>query len=178
MVVVIDKDKGYKRIFNDIKQLDGRGVKVGLFGGEENDGVSVVDYAVYNEFGTSRIPARPFMQTTADKYRDEIMKFSSFLVGKMIDGQLKPDRVLRNLGEEYKKKIQSVIRDAKDWAEPNAASTVAQKGSSSPLIDSGRMVNAVNYELIGGGAKSSGGETKEGSGSGIAKVAARLFGAR
>ncbi len=76
MPVVLDKDMGYKRIFNDINQLDNRSVKIGLMGGEEVSGVSVVDYAVYNEFGTSRIPARPFMSTTADQNRDETFKFS------------------------------------------------------------------------------------------------------
>jgi hypothetical protein len=147
MVTVIDKDLGYKRIFNDIKQLDNRSVKIGIMGGETNEGTSVVDYAVYNEFGTSRIPARPFMQTTADQSRDEVFKFSGFLVGKMIDGALKPDIVLKNLGEFYQKRLQMTIRNAKEWATPNAPSTVKQKGSSSPLIDTGRMVQSVRYEV-------------------------------
>lgn len=148
MVTVIDKDKGYKRIFKDIKNLDNRSVKIGIMGGEDNEGTSVVDYAVYNEFGTSRIPPRPFMQRTADESRDEIFKFSEHLVGKMIDGGLKPDAVLKNLGEAYQKRIQMMIRTAKEWAVPNAQSTIDRKGSSSPLIGiTGRLVNSIRYEV-------------------------------
>lgn len=148
MATVIDKDLGYTRIFRDIKELDKRGIKIGFMGNDSVDGVSVVDYATYNEFGTSRIPARPFMQTTADQKREEVLKFSEHLVGKMIDGGISADMVLKNLGEFYQAKIQETIRKAKEWAVPNAPATVARKGSSSPLIDTGRMVNSVRYEIV------------------------------
>ncbi len=65
----------------------------------------------------------------------------------MIDGQLKPEGVLKNLGEFYQMKIQMTIRNAGSWAVPNAPSTVERKGSSSPLIDTGRMVQSVRYEI-------------------------------
>jgi hypothetical protein len=116
-------------------------------GSEEVDGVSVVDYATYNEFGTSRIPARPFMQTTADKYKEETTKFTQYLIGQMIDGKISDTSVLQNLGAKYQSLMQMVVRDAKNWAAPNAESTVRQKGSSSPLIDTGRMVGAIRYEV-------------------------------
>jgi len=118
-------------------------------GNEQVEGVSVVDYATYNEFGTSRgIPARPFMAKTADEKREEIADFTQYLVGRMIDGKLDDTTVLRNLGEKYQSMIQKTIRDAKSWAAPNAPSTVARKGSSSPLIDTGRMVGSVRYEIV------------------------------
>jgi hypothetical protein len=44
-------------------------------------------------------------------------------------------------------KVQETIRNAKSWAVPNAPETIEQKGSSSPLIDTGRMVGAVRYEV-------------------------------
>jgi hypothetical protein len=147
MVKIIDRDLGYKQIALNFKQLKGRGVKVGVMGGETNDGVAVVDYAMYNEFGTSRIPARPFMATTADNNRDKVQEFAGFLVGKMIDRRLDATSVLKNLGEFYQAKIQETIRNAKEWAVPNAASTIAMKGSSSPLIDQGRLVQSIRYEV-------------------------------
>lgn len=116
-------------------------------GNDQVNGVSVIDYGAYNEFGTSRIPARPFMSTTSSRYREETIKFTEFLVGRMIDGAITPDTALKNLGEKYQSYIQETIRDAKNWAVPNAASTVSQKGSSSPLINTGRMIGAVRYEV-------------------------------
>jgi hypothetical protein len=144
---VIDTDHGWQRIKRDISKLNGHQVKIGLWGSEMAEGVSVVDYAVYNEFGTSRIPARPFMAHTYDTQKVQVNKFIDFNVGLMEDGKSTPDRVLRVLGEDYQERVRKVIRDAKNWAEPNAASTVAAKGSSSPLIDHGRMINAVRYEV-------------------------------
>jgi hypothetical protein len=117
-------------------------------GNDQVEGVSVVDYATYNEFGTSRIPARPFMQTTADTSKEEITKFTEYLVGRMIDGKVTDTTVLQNLGAKYQSLVQNTIRDAKNWAVPNAESTVAMKGSTSPLIDTGRLVGAVRYEVI------------------------------
>lgn len=178
MVTVIDRDLGYKRIFKDIKDLDGKGVKVGIMGGESVDGVAIVDYAVWNEFGTKTIPARPFMQHTADLHADETIQYSGFLIGRMIDGAIKPDKLLKNLGEFYVKRMKMVVRNAKEWAQENADSTIARKGSSSPLIDIGRMVNAINYEVTSGGKTggSVGGITKAvGT---LGKVAGRFAGLR
>ena len=146
-VTVTDRDLGYKRIVLDFKQLKGKGVKVGVMGGETNEGTAIVDYAVYNEFGTSRIPPRPFMATTADNNREKVLAFAGALVGRMIDGHINSDTVLRNLGEFYQARIQETIRNAKSWAAPNAPSTIAMKGSSSPLIDSGRLLQSIRYEL-------------------------------
>jgi len=143
------KDLGWKGIALDFKELNGMGVKVGLMGGEEADGTSIVDIGVYNEFGTNSIPARPFMGTTADRYRDTIYKYTETLVGQMIDGKYTVRQVLNYMGLWYQAKIQMVIREAKTWAVPNAPSTVAIKGSSSPLIDTGRMVGAIRYEIVG-----------------------------
>lgn len=146
-VKVIDKDMGWKRISKDITALRGSSVRVGIMGNESADGVSVVDYAMYNEFGTNRIPARPFMSKTAEVYGEKIGKFTEYLAGSLIDGKIGPTYVLQNIGEKYQSYIQKTIRDAKNWAVPNAASTVAMKGSSSPLIDTGRMVQSVRYEI-------------------------------
>jgi len=146
---VTEKDMGWQRIKLDFEQLKGKGVKVGLMGQEEVDGVAVVDYAAYNEFGTRYIPPRPFMATTADRYRDGIYQYTATLVGSMIDGKYNANQVLTYMGMWYQAKVQLTIRDAKQWAVPNLPATIKAKGSDSPLIDTGRMVQSVRYEIIG-----------------------------
>lgn len=146
-VRVKDIDRGYRRIVINIKELKGREVKIGIMGGESAEGTSVLDYAMYNEFGTRNIPARPFMSVTADRYRDETVKMAEVIVGGVIDGKINVKTALSRLGAWYQSKIQMTIRNAKEWAVPNAASTIAQKGSTSPLIDTGRMVQSVRYEV-------------------------------
>lgn len=147
-VKIKDKDHGFQRIQLDMKGLRGRSVKVGIMGNEQVDGVSVIDYAVYNEFGTSRgIPARPFMSKTAELHTDDITNFTAALVGRIIDGKISDDTALHNIGMKYQSYMQQTIRDAKSWAAPNSPRTIAKKGSSSPLIDTGRMVGSVRYEV-------------------------------
>jgi len=148
---VTEIDRGWQRIALDFEQIKGMGVKVGIMGDEEYEGVAIVDYATYNEFGTVHIPSRPFMRTTADRYRDGIYEYTSRLVGGMIDGRYHARQVLTYMGEWYQAKVQLTIRDAKQWAVPNLSATVKAKGSSSPLIDTGRMLGAVRYEIVGAG---------------------------
>lgn len=131
-----------------MKKLRDRSVKVGITGDDSVDGVSVVDYAMYNEFGTSRgIPARPFMSVTYDRYHSQTEKLIEHMYTQMLEGAFDPDHLLKVAGAEYQKRVQQTIRNAKEWAVPNAPSTIDRKGSSSPLIDTGRMVGAVRYEI-------------------------------
>lgn len=53
--------------------------------------------------------------------------------------------MLKEIGIFQKDLIQEKITDG-DFA-PNAESTIRQKGSSKPLIDSGRMRQSVNYVI-------------------------------
>src|SRR3954464_7885117 len=133
---IVDKDKGFAQITKEIQALKGRSVKVGIMdGGGGTKGASVLENAMYNEFGTSRIPPRPFMQTTYDQNEAEVRKFIDFLADKIAVGQLDASRALKLMGEDYQLRIQKTIRNAKDWAVPNDPKTIEMKGSSSPLID-------------------------------------------
>lgn len=147
-VKVIEQDRGFNRAVRGLELLKGREIHIGFWDGPvEENGTAVVDIAAYNEFGTRSIPSRPFMQMTSDIYKDETMKQAEAMVGRVIDGNLTVDVLLKTLGEFYSNKMKLTIRQAKTWAVPNAAATIARKGSTSPLIDTGRMLNSVTYEI-------------------------------
>jgi hypothetical protein len=148
--VIKDIDRGLKNIERNVKLLKGCQIKVGLMGSDAVNGTSVIDYAVYNEFGTSRIPARPFMSTTYDENVDKTYELIERMAGQLMDSKLSTKQLLDRLGLWYSSQIKKTIRRAKEWAVPNAPGTIAQKGSSSPLIDTGRMLNAVNFEVTVG----------------------------
>jgi hypothetical protein len=144
-----DIDMGLKRIAADIKELGGYEVHVGLHGSETYEGTSVIDIGMYNEFGTSRgIPARPFMSRTYDEQVNNAVTFAKHLAGGVIDRKISVTKALTDLGMWYQSEVQKTIRNAKTWAIPNAPGTIKAKGSSSPLIDTGRMVGAVRYEIV------------------------------
>ena len=61
------KDLGWRSIKAGALGLNGRGVKVGILANAgAKDGTQIADYAAFNEFGTSSIPARPFLRQTWD----------------------------------------------------------------------------------------------------------------
>jgi hypothetical protein len=140
-------DRGWMKFQTNIQQLQRQGVKVGLrsTAGSHN-GVLIVDYAVFNEFGTSKIPARPFMRRTADQSRQFLAPFVSALTQRMIQNNLSVSQVMNQLGLFYQDKIRNTIRSSPTWAVPNAPSTIKKKGSSVPLIDTGAMLGAVDYQ--------------------------------
>lgn len=140
-------DHGWMKIKSDIRELQGQGVKVGLRSSAgSHNGVLISDIGIYNEFGTSNIPSRPFMRRTSDQSRQFLSPFVSGLARRMIAQKLTVAQVMSQLGLFYQDKIRNTIRASKSWAIPNAPATIRKKGSSTPLIDTGAMVGAVDYE--------------------------------
>jgi hypothetical protein len=150
MANVIRRDRGWNRIQLDIAALKDRSVKVGfLAGGPSQDGTPVVDYATWNEFGTESIPSRPFMRRTADQERRSLRTANgqfALLIKQMISRRLNPNQVLNAVGLYYQSKVRETIRTSKSWAVPNSPLTIKMKKSSTPLIDHGILIGAVNYE--------------------------------
>lgn len=146
MAKAIIIDRGWLKIKADCMQLRGQGVKVGLRSGPMNNGVAVVDYATFNEFGTQDIPSRPFMRRTADLSQRDLRAFAKFLTQRLLTRNLNVDGVMNSLGLWYKTRIQQTIRSARAWAAPNSKATITTKGSSAPLIDDAIMINSVDYQ--------------------------------
>ena len=91
------------------------------------------------------IPARPFMTFAAEIWEREFPKILKSRFPMLLSGAMSVDSMLAFIGERAKNAVQKAIRDGE--YEPLAASTVARKGSSVPLIDTGRMVNSVTFEI-------------------------------
>lgn len=155
------------------------GVKAGFFGGSTNadTGASIPYYAFINEFGTTigvtpkmrawfhyhdihlkkgtnyiKIPARPFMRTTAKEKQEHWVA----LLAKQMEGKSNDPAAWKGacylLGQEMQQNIQDSIQNG-SWV-PNAAATVklkAAKGKGEPdhpLMDTGDMFAAVKFEVM------------------------------
>lgn len=146
-----DKDRGWKRIKRETKALTRKAVKVGI----QSDGGDLIMRAFWNEYGTEGgasgggwggpVPARPFISTAFDENRDNLNSMKSRLWGGVIDGKLTANRAAALLGEHHQNQVQAKITSID--APPNSPVTVALKGSSNPLIDSGEMRAAIRYEV-------------------------------
>jgi hypothetical protein len=82
----------------------------------------------------------------ADGQREQIAKTMEKLGGLVTGGKLKAEDAIKRLGEYGQSGIKSYIRNG--TFTPNADSTVAKKGSSMPLIDTGTLRNSIRYQVI------------------------------
>ena len=91
---------------------------------------------------TIAIPSRPFMQRTVDENTNKWGK-----VIQKISPQLEFDltKVLNTLGQVVVDDIAETIEMGEFVA--NSARTIAIKQRGKPLVDSGDMVNNINYEV-------------------------------
>lgn len=96
------------------------------------------------EHGTSRIPARPFLIPAIQTHAEALRHLNAALLVKVLHGEMDKKTALGKLGAYGQGLVQQQIRATTE--PPNAPSTIRQKGSSHPLIDSGQMVQNVAWE--------------------------------
>ena len=103
----------------------------------------VAQVAFWNEFGTIRAPARPAFRTTIKKQSPTWGdKLGKAIKATNYDGQ----KALALLGQSMRDDLESEIAQ---WSEPgNAPSTIARKGFDKPLVDSGTMQRAPDFEVL------------------------------
>ena len=107
------------------------------------NGIFVAQVARYNEFGTLNIPMRPFFRNAINK---NIKKWYATLQNAITQNAT-PSKALSIVGEVARADIIQSITDLR--TPPNAESTIKQKKSTNPLIDTGLMRRSVTYKVKG-----------------------------
>ncbi|WP_027938109.1 hypothetical protein [Anaeroarcus burkinensis] len=144
MANVKEIDRGWNQLKRGLKNIDNIVVDVGVQAGEAaEDGQDMASIAAYNEFGTERIPSRPFMRDSFDENLGRIDAFSQEVLKRAIIGRLNFVQSMHLIGHKTTGIIQKKIVEG-PWT-PNAPSTVAQKGSDRPLVDTGRLRQSIRH---------------------------------
>ena len=139
-------DKLWKDIKAQFPKIDKAVVKTGIQSDAgESDGVSIAEYASFNEFGTRTIPERPFMRKTFDDNLANYNKLIERLFKGMLGGKLDAKMAFSILGQQTEDDMKNTIMTG--GFKENSKKTVAIKGSSRPLIDTGTMRNSIRYEV-------------------------------
>lgn len=109
------------------------------------DGTSVILVAAVNNFGSSGrgIPARPFMTEGAEPAIEATAPIAAALIPLLNQGKVTPADILKDMGPFAEAAFKKKLTDG-PW-EPNAPSTIADKGSSRPLIDTGLLRNSLTH---------------------------------
>ena len=145
---VRDIDRGYREAISNLVDLDGEVVTLGVHGQDDElvDGeVRLVEIAAFHEFGTRRVPERSFLRRTVDAQSVRWGELSRRLVGRVVDRKMSARAAMALQGEVAAGDVKRTITELDE--PPNAPSTIAQKGSANPLIDTGRLRGAIGYEV-------------------------------
>jgi len=137
-----ERDLGWREIQRRIDKATSKEVAVGIIGGGEE-----LEKAVANEFGTDKIPERPFMRQTFDRFFKEIQELKAEGMNRIVYDGTKPSVELNRIGDFYRNKVRSEISSKSGGFEANAEVTVKRKGSETPLLDTGKMIQSIKVEV-------------------------------
>ena len=172
------RDRGWARLRAELEKARGRPhVKVGVLAADadkayEGGGTTVLDVAIWNEFGTERIPERSFLRSTADEQRAAMGSRMQAYMRAFENGSLSISGALERIGLEMQAAIKHTIVTMTD--PPNAPSTIRAKARragrreiararreggkaaadaalakyNNPLIDTGQLLNSIHSEVV------------------------------
>lgn len=143
-------DKGFDKYKKAIEELNSKQIQVGMFA---KVGDKVLTKAIVNEFGTTKagknnnivIPERSFIRSTYNKQYKKVGKRFNQIFVSISKGNFNIIPKLKLIGLEQETETKKTITDMK--TPENAPSTIAKKGSSNPLIDTGEMRSKVSHEV-------------------------------
>lgn len=151
-VKITDRDHGYKAFLAKMAEASKeRGITVGIHAAEGSapvpggKGTTLVEVGTWNEFGTDSIPSRSFIREWFDEYLPLNTDAKRKLMRQVVEGRRDVPWVLRTLGVLFVGQIQQRIAQGIDPA--NAESTIARKGSDTPLINTGQLRSGITYEV-------------------------------
>ena len=165
------KDRGYKRIIGELESFDGAYTKVGLMGTESPPDTEFTypQIGAVHEYGARIpvtdamrgwfaaqgyplspstteivIPERSFVRAGVDENRRAIEAQIDELHDAVLQQRMTARQAIQQLGEWGA----TIIRNkaTRGPFTPNSGMTVARKGSSRPLRDTGRMVQTITHE--------------------------------
>jgi hypothetical protein len=145
-LIIKDRDKGWNRAKRYIRDRKAQYVDVGVMTVHDlrSDDVTNTMLAMVHEFGLG-VPERSFIRSTVDEKQLEYIKFMHKLGGLVAVGKMTKKQALTLLGAKVEADMKTNIRSGIEPA--LAASTVASKGSSKPLINTGQLASSIDYEV-------------------------------
>uniref|UniRef100_UPI0026261653 hypothetical protein n=1 Tax=Fusobacterium sp. TaxID=68766 RepID=UPI0026261653 len=144
-------------IMNELDYMALHMVEVGILGIDgdlkgDNPKTTILEYAVYNEFGTKHIPPRPFMRNAIESNSQAISNYIEARVNDIFEGQITGRKALMQIGEYIRGLIIQSIATATNWAEPLSSKTLKAKlkeGSNNDktLIEDRFLIKSIRYQI-------------------------------
>ena len=163
-----DKFNRIPDLVRELNYLATHKVHIGIFADASRDGaVPMLVIAAANEFGAKIpkrqarfedlddenpekwviIPERSYLRAWFDENVDVLQATMERLLGQVVEGKISGRAALETIGGYVVTQVQAYMVDLK--TPPNAPSTIARKGSSNPLIDTGQLKDAITWRVVG-----------------------------
>lgn len=144
------RDRGHAALMRRLARLHGSKVTVGIQseegGGVASGGLTVAEVAEINEFGHG-VPARSFVRAWADDSEAEIRAQAKSAAERVVKGT-DPGAASDQAGLWAVGSMQARIAGGIEPA--NAPSTIAKKGSDTPLINTGQLRASIRHKVLEG----------------------------
>ena len=93
-----------------MKSLEEYSAQAGWFeSARYDDGVPVAQVAIYNEYGTSRIPPRPFMRPTVESQKGEWARTTGKVVSQVLRGKMSAEQGMTLVAQKAAGDIRQTI---------------------------------------------------------------------
>lgn len=148
-------DHGADELLSRLRRAVGARVRVGVLEEatktsreEEGAPLTLLEVAATHEFGApaAGIPQRSFIRAGVDAQLPEIQRVQRALAAQTIRGAITLDVALDRLGAKVAALLQNRIAAGVD--PPNSPATIARKGSSKPLVDTGQLKAAITWRVF------------------------------
>ena len=131
-------------------------VKVGVLQDKPHEGsdLGVLEIACVHEFGSpaAHIPERSFIRSTFHTQEEGLRKVTARAAKAAFDGKIGLGQALGLIGAWGVAAMQRTIRTHATVGpeeQANKPATIAAKGSSTPLIDTGALMQSLSWQVVG-----------------------------
>lgn len=164
----VTDENNIPKLLKVLEALEGNKIEIGIFGSDDS---TILMIATVQEFGCKidvtpkmraylhsqglhlkastkqiTIPERSFIRSGFDEQKDRYEKRAAKLLDKVLHLEMPVDTFFNTLGEYIAGQLQEYLTNID--RPPNHPFTIAQKQSSNPLVDSGRMRQAISHRVV------------------------------
>jgi len=161
-VTTEDDDRKFRQALKNLDLIDNSYVTVGVHqkeGTKQHVGITgkrskatTAEVAFWNEFGTRKAPARPFMRSTMDENRKKFRAEINRLHAKAMIGEISVEHALDKSAFRIYTAMQERIQTSPSWAKPNKPSVQKAKARGGavrniPLIVTTLLYRSLTYRI-------------------------------
>lgn len=167
-MITVKDTSNVEKLLKVLNKLYTTSIQIGIFGDDKDSTVLMI--ARVQEFGLQikvtdkmrgylaanglylkkttefiNIPERSYIRAGFDKERETFLKAGQRLLSQVISLNLPPETFFETYGDYLSKQIRKFLNELS--SPPNHPYTIKNKGSSNPLVNTGRLRDSITYKV-------------------------------